>query len=370
MFPLLLLAALAAIPATLVSSEFVDLDKRQQEGPVQGLERLKKEYFEYRRRTLGPDCHPDNVIVRKEWGNLSPEERQDYIQATKCLYNSPAQSPPDYAPGARNRRDDFVAVHIAQQQRIHFSPWTLPFHRWYVHLYEKALRDECGYKGGVPYMGYENYGAQPYDETALFDGSPTSLGGNGSPSPDGCNCVGGPFAEFSTNLGPIAGGAGCRQNPQADGLGYNPRCLERNFDPSSLSNLTHQSVFETILGFDNINDFTLRIDQWPGGIHPSPHSAVGGAQHDIPGAPCDPWFFVHHAGLDLVWDMWVGLEDDERRNALPVPYQFNKERETRGWKDADFVTPDSYLEISPVLPGVTVRDVMNISNGPLCYVYE
>lgn len=39
-------------------------------------------------------------------------------------------------------------------------------------------------------------------------------------------------------------------------------------------------------------------------------------------------------------------------------------------QDADFVTPDSYLEMSPVLPGVTVRDVMSISNGPLCYVYE
>lgn len=82
-------------------------------------------------------------------GALSTEEREDYIQATRCLYTSPAQSPQDYAPGARNRRDDFVAVHIAQQQRIHFSPWTLPFHRWYVHLYEQALRDECGYKGGM-----------------------------------------------------------------------------------------------------------------------------------------------------------------------------------------------------------------------------
>lgn len=160
----------------------------------------------------------------------------------------------------------------------------------------------------------------------------------------------------------------------------------------------HQTrTSEKLIFVLDINDFTLRIDQWPGGIHPSPHSAVGGAQGDIPGAPCDPWFFVHHAGLDLVWDMWSGLEEDERRYALPIPYQFNKERESRGCKfplptyltmmmiihlmiadiikkktgqDADFVTPDSYMEISPVLPGVTVGDVMSISNGPLCYVYE
>lgn len=166
--------------------------------------------------------------------------------------------------------------------------------------------------------------------------------------------------------------------------------------PYHQTRTSEKLIFLRIITLD-INDFTLRIDQWPGGIHPSPHSAVGGAQGDIPGAPTDPWFFIHHAGLDLVWDMWSGLEEDERRYALPIPYQFNKERETRGCKfplptylphdndeihlmiaditkntgqDADFVTPDSYLEMSPVLPGVTVRDVMSISNGPLCYVYE
>jgi tyrosinase len=26
----------------------------------------------------------------------------------------------------------------------------MPWHRWYVHEYEKALRDECGYKGYQP----------------------------------------------------------------------------------------------------------------------------------------------------------------------------------------------------------------------------
>lgn len=76
MFPLLLLAALAALPASLVSSEYIDLGKRQLEGPVLGLERLKREYFAYRRRTLGPDCHEDNVIVRKEW----------WVRGTNCIF--------------------------------------------------------------------------------------------------------------------------------------------------------------------------------------------------------------------------------------------------------------------------------------------
>lgn len=101
--------------------------------------------------------------------------------------------------------------------------------------------------------------------------------------------------------------------------------------PYHQTRTSEKLIFVHVIILD-INDFTLRIDQWPGGIHPSPHSAVGGAQGDIPGAPADPWFFIHHAGLDLVWDMWSGLEEDERRYALPIPYQFNKERETRGCK--------------------------------------
>jgi hypothetical protein len=46
--------------------------------------------------------------------------------------------------------DDFIVTHIQQTLEIHFSGIFMPWHRWFVHTYEKALRDECGYKGYQP----------------------------------------------------------------------------------------------------------------------------------------------------------------------------------------------------------------------------
>jgi hypothetical protein len=46
--------------------------------------------------------------------------------------------------------DDFVVTHIQQTLDIHFTGKFLPWRRWFKYSYEKALRDECGYKGYQP----------------------------------------------------------------------------------------------------------------------------------------------------------------------------------------------------------------------------
>jgi tyrosinase len=50
---------------------------------------------------------------------MSNVERRDYIDAVHCLLNTPSKSDPTLVPGARNRYDDFVAVHINQTLSIH-----------------------------------------------------------------------------------------------------------------------------------------------------------------------------------------------------------------------------------------------------------
>uniref|UniRef100_A0A0B7KKW5 Tyrosinase copper-binding domain-containing protein n=1 Tax=Bionectria ochroleuca TaxID=29856 RepID=A0A0B7KKW5_BIOOC len=61
-------------------------------------------------------------------GTSSSAERLNYIEAVKCLQKLPARTPQSVAAGAKSR----------------------PWHRWFLHRYEKALRDECGYKGYQP----------------------------------------------------------------------------------------------------------------------------------------------------------------------------------------------------------------------------
>jgi tyrosinase len=50
---------------------------------------------------------------------MSTASRQSYVNAVQCLMSSPAKSDPSFAPGARTRYDDFVAVHINQTLSIH-----------------------------------------------------------------------------------------------------------------------------------------------------------------------------------------------------------------------------------------------------------
>lgn len=62
---------------------------------------------------------------------LTSEVKKSYISAVHCLLRLPSKSDPTFASGARNRYDDFVAVHINQTLTIHgtVSAENSPRHR-------------------------------------------------------------------------------------------------------------------------------------------------------------------------------------------------------------------------------------------------
>lgn len=82
--------------------------------------------------------------------HMSKEDRKAYIKAVQCLRELPSKSDKTWAPAARTRYDDFVAVHVNQTLYIHGNGVFLTWHRYFVWAYEKALRDECGYQGYQP----------------------------------------------------------------------------------------------------------------------------------------------------------------------------------------------------------------------------
>ncbi|KAF2259428.1 Di-copper centre-containing protein [Lojkania enalia] len=130
-------------------------------------------------------CNHRNVQVRKEWRSMSKRERKKYVSAVQCMYrNRRSQANRKKVPGARNRLDDFLASHLVVSEKIHFNGHLFPWHRHFVWLYEQALREECGYKGAQPYWDWTldagNLLASP-----VFDGSDTSMGGNGEYFPHG-----------------------------------------------------------------------------------------------------------------------------------------------------------------------------------------
>ena len=110
---------------------------------------------------------------------MSKKERKSYIKAVKCMISSPSKTPAGLVSGAKTPYDDFVAQHINQTTSIHGTGNFLSWHRYFVYGYEKSLRDECGYTGYQPYWNWFSY-QNDLSKSPLFDGSETSMGGDGA----------------------------------------------------------------------------------------------------------------------------------------------------------------------------------------------
>lgn len=94
-------------------------------------------------------CTLSNAHRRKEWDDLVPTEKREYIKAVRCLQTLPALSGAS-VPGAKSRYDDFVAVHMdgsGAERTIHNTGNFLTWHRYFLWAYEEALRNECNYSG-------------------------------------------------------------------------------------------------------------------------------------------------------------------------------------------------------------------------------
>ncbi|CCO37770.1 tyrosinase, putative [Rhizoctonia solani AG-1 IB] len=141
-----------------------------------------------------------SLEVRKEWRSFTKAERKAWIDANNCLnkkpskgklklevdtssYNNPAfHIPPYNASGSHY--DDLVYAHMNLNPVIHFTGQFLPWHRVYLFEWTKSLRNECGYKGVVPYWAWEK-DTDDFEGSMLWDADPQSgLGGFSNNSSD------------------------------------------------------------------------------------------------------------------------------------------------------------------------------------------
>lgn len=224
----------------------------------------------------------------------------------------------------RTRYDDFTGAHAVRTPWVHQDGLFLAFHRHYIHLFEKALRDECGFKGALPYWDWTVHW-QNVNENPMFDGSPHSLGSDGVfipnrtdyvfvnplgkvtvvPPGTGGGCVySGPFTndKYQVHLGPFTDPKG----PDG-GFGYNPRCLERDLQ-KLYGTYTRPSNVSYMLGeCADLNCFAPYILESGTGVHGAGHIQVGNLMLDVYGSPGDPVFWLHHAMVDRVWTIWQHL---------------------------------------------------------------
>ncbi|KAK0649242.1 hypothetical protein B0T16DRAFT_127812 [Cercophora newfieldiana] len=330
-------------------------------------------------------------------GTLSKQERKDYIAAVRCLQSEPPKTPAAKAPGTKNRFDDFVAVHINQTMEIHLSGTFLSWHRYYTWLYEKALQEECGYKGTQPYWNWGLSAITGMEKSPIFDGSDTSMSGDGQaipnqpdvilkapgvppwilPSGTGGGCVkSGPFRDMSVNLGPVnldyPGPDSPAINPDGP-MAYNPRCLKRDFTTKINQMFANgSSILSTIVDHQDIDSFQLKMQGVPGsgdlGIHGGGHYAMGGDPgRDFYVSPGDPAFYLHHSMIDRVWWIWQLLSPSDRAQgstAVAGTGTFLNQPPSPN------TTIDDVIDIGYAGgPPLKIRELLSTTEGPFCYIY-
>ena len=106
-----------------------------------------------------------NPVIRREWRYLSDTEKSDYIEAVQCLRSSPSrlglnQTLYDDFPYVHSRNGEACELRtptfpsVTEISQAHDTAAFLPWHRYFIHVYEKALREQCNYAGHLTYVQY------------------------------------------------------------------------------------------------------------------------------------------------------------------------------------------------------------------------
>ncbi|KAI4763195.1 hypothetical protein E4T52_04759 [Aureobasidium sp. EXF-3400] len=101
-----------------------------------------------------PRCK--NLHVCREWRSLSTPEKDHYIQAVRCLLSKSSITRPngvlyDDYPYTHARVGGYSPKDIAGLLvQAHNAAPFLPWHRYFLHIYETNLRTYCDYKGTLP----------------------------------------------------------------------------------------------------------------------------------------------------------------------------------------------------------------------------
>lgn len=327
-----------------------------------------------------PTC--TNPTVRKEWRSFTDQQKQDWIGGIKCLGSLPHDPslfsvlPPPGQPFLNKSStfyDDLVYLHIDVYPIIHFVGIFLPWHRWFLDLFEKNMRGKCGYTGPMGYWDW-SLDADNITGSSIFDPNPVTGLGSFGPKSNGYHLTDGAFSDFI--------------------LAYpKPHTLTRNFSdtPFALGRLqptpwivdkpntsaktviTPERVHNLVTGHTgDFVKFYTNLDSAEG-FHTTPHVMVGGDMADAAQSANDPLFWLHHGQLDRLWWMWQNNHPSNKDafGGGTIPGVLTK------------LTFDLFPAGMP--PGAhkwtplpndnfgenkKVRDLMDTEGGFLCYTYE
>ncbi|KAI0130503.1 hypothetical protein BJ170DRAFT_681950 [Xylariales sp. AK1849] len=275
--------------------------------------------------------------TRIEWRSLSDADKTAFVQAIKCLIDLPA-SGAFTAQNSQNRFEDLVAVHDQMTNSIHQVAQFLPWHRYYVSVFESLLREECSYTGPMAWwneaLDAGNFASAPLFTADWFGAAPVvTSDGQGTCVADGA------FGGITLHVG-------------------GDRCLSRAVDEKATSNCNTDFVNSC----NSNNAYSDMENCSELGPHGYGHNGIGAVMSQVPTSPSDPVFFMHHTFVDHSWILWQNADIAGRL------YQINGCSDTAS--PCTQITTDYVLSSVGLRPDATVNDVMDTQGGYLCYIYD
>lgn len=284
----------------------------------------------------------DNLLVRKNVKDLTPEDKQRFVNAVKALKNRPSpytvfnpitnsnETVPnayDYyvrlhqlAMDGLHSHDGMVHLHdgmstvapvhsMQNYQSLVFLPW----HRELLRRFEEDLRS-IDPTVSLPYWdssdsasnaavfsddfmgGFVNALDNNFISTGAFRAAPFPLR---NLSPEQLNQQGFWALTYSTPSDDLNG----------DGQLDLERFLQRNSNivdnPNSIfpgqATLPTRAQIDRILNLPSFEQFSGELERGP---HNITHVWVGGEMTEAT-SPNDPLFFLHHANIDRLWTEWI-----------------------------------------------------------------
>jgi len=198
------------------------------------------------------------TVTSRDVGGLGASDHiiVAYKNAVAAMKALPSSDPRSWTYQAAIHGTFASPVQTAWNTCEHGTYWFWPWHRMYLHYFERIIRKYSGDSGwALPYWNYES--ASERQLPVPFRDPSSSL--------------------YTSNRGP----------------GWN----------SGAASLSAGTV-DTSGGFIP-TDFTTASSILEGTPHGAVHVSVGGLMGSVPTAAQDPIFYLHHANIDRLWNLWL-----------------------------------------------------------------
>jgi tyrosinase len=189
------------------------------------------------------------TVVRKEQSALSAQEWQDFISAVNAMHGTAAK-PPAYR--------QFVMIHVDAMSNIGMS--------WGVHTMP-------GMPPGRNFLAWHRQFLIALEGRLAAERPGVTI----------------PYWDWIANPNP--------PKPLSSPALLTSWSVTRSFDPSQMP---IQQDLDAVNLRTKFTPFQTALEQ----VHGAVHNAVGGTMKTAY-SPADPLFFLHHANIDRLWDVWA-----------------------------------------------------------------